>query len=234
MSRVVESVSAFPPLVLVLGIQAAVPRHALHALSRDRAHALAGDRAPRARRGPARDDPRLRPRGARAGSVAVPRPPPSHHARTSARPLVVAAAIGVAAVVLTEASLDFLRVGPAGAASWGETMSEFRDAPAAWWLLAFPGAPLVVTVVAYNLVGEASGASSTRGRAELDQGSAVPVRTSALQVFHLHPLLFGRPNDVSRRCMAAAAVVPHGGRPCGLRRHGGLGHASAISSRRCS
>ena len=71
-------------------------------------------------------------------------------------PLVVAASVGVSTVVLTEASLDFLCVGaPAGAASWGETMSQFRDAPSAWWLLAFPGVLLVVTIVAYNLMGEA-------------------------------------------------------------------------------
>ena len=70
--------------------------------------------------------------------------------------LVVLGALGVPAVVLIEASLDFLRVGaPAGAASWGETMSEFRDAPHAWWLLLFPGLFLFVTVVAMNLVGEA-------------------------------------------------------------------------------
>ena len=62
----------------------------------------------------------------------------------------------MSAVVLTEASLDFLRVGtPANAASWGETMSQFRDAPGAWWLLAFPGGLLVITIVAYNLMGEA-------------------------------------------------------------------------------
>jgi peptide/nickel transport system permease protein len=71
-------------------------------------------------------------------------------------PLIVAAAVGISAVVLTEASLDFLRVGaPAGAASWGETMSEFRDATNAWWLLAFPGVFLVATVIGHNLVGEA-------------------------------------------------------------------------------
>jgi peptide/nickel transport system permease protein len=71
-------------------------------------------------------------------------------------PLIVAAAIGVSSVVLTEASLDFLRVGPpGGAASWGETMSEFRDAPGAWWLLAFPGVLIVATVLALTTMGEA-------------------------------------------------------------------------------
>jgi ABC-type dipeptide/oligopeptide/nickel transport system permease subunit len=33
-------------------------------------------------------------------------------------------------------------------------MSQFRDAPGAWWLLAFPGVFLVATVFAHTLVGE--------------------------------------------------------------------------------
>jgi len=69
-------------------------------------------------------------------------------------PLIVAASLGASAVVLTEASLDFLRVGAPGGASWGETMSEFRDAPHAWWLLAFPGVFIVSTVIALTLLGE--------------------------------------------------------------------------------
>ncbi len=69
---------------------------------------------------------------------------------------MVLGAFGVPGVILIEASLDFLRVSaPASAASWGETMSEFRDAHGAWWLLAFPGLLLFLTVVALTLVGEA-------------------------------------------------------------------------------
>jgi peptide/nickel transport system permease protein len=70
--------------------------------------------------------------------------------------LAVLGAIGVPGVILIEASLDFLRVSaPMGAATWGETMSEFRDAHGAWWLLAFPGVFLALTVVALTLVAEA-------------------------------------------------------------------------------
>lgn len=155
-SRVIESVSAFPPLVLVLGIQAAVPRPTLLTLFL----AIALTRWPeiaRLVRGEvmlaATRDYVLAARALGASPFRVLR---RHIAPNVQAALVVAAAVGVGAVVLTEASLDFLRVGtPAGAASWGETMSQFRDAPSAWWLLAFPGALLVVTIVAYNLMGEA-------------------------------------------------------------------------------
>jgi peptide/nickel transport system permease protein len=155
-SRVVESVSAFPPLVLVLGVQAAVPRPTLLTLFL----AIALTRWPevaRLVRGQvmlaATRDYVLAARALGASPLRVLR----RHIMPNVRgPLVVAAAVGVSAVVLTEASLDFLRVGtPAGAASWGETMSQLRDAPGAWWLLAFPGALLVTTIIAFNLMGEA-------------------------------------------------------------------------------
>ncbi len=155
-SRVVESISAFPPLVLVIGIQAAVPRPTLMTLFL----AIALTRWPeiaRLVRGEvllvSTRDYVIAARALGASPLRVLR---KHILPNVAAPLVVAAAVGVSAVVLTEASLDFLHVGtPAGGASWGEIMSQFREAPSAWWLLAFPGILLVVTVVAYNLMGEA-------------------------------------------------------------------------------
>ena len=72
-------------------------------------------------------------------------------------PAIVAAAFGVASVVLVEASLDFLRVSsPDTMASWGESMGEARAHADAWWLVVFPGAALLATLVALNLVGEAA------------------------------------------------------------------------------
>ncbi|MDP9151332.1 MAG: ABC transporter permease [Myxococcota bacterium] len=72
-------------------------------------------------------------------------------------PAIVAAAFGVASVVLVEASLDFLRAGSADTiASWGESMGEARAHTEAWWLVVFPGAALLATLVALNLVGEAA------------------------------------------------------------------------------
>jgi peptide/nickel transport system permease protein len=155
-SRAVESVSAFPPLVLVLGIQAAVPHATLLTLFL----AIALTRWPEVARlvrgevlHASTRDYVLAARALGATPLRILR---RHIMPNVLPPLVVGAAMGVSSVVLTEASLDFLRVGtPAGAASWGETMSEFRDATHAWWLLAFPGVLLVITIIAYNLMGEA-------------------------------------------------------------------------------
>jgi peptide/nickel transport system permease protein len=154
--RAIETVSAFPPLVLVLGVQAAVPRATLATLFL----AIALTRWPEVARlvraevmQVATRDYVLAARAIGASPLRVLR----RHIEPNVRgQLIVMMAVGIPAVVLIEASLDFLRVGvPAGASSWGETMSEFRDAPHAWWLLAFPGAFLFATVVALNLVGEA-------------------------------------------------------------------------------
>lgn len=154
--RAIETVSSFPPLVLVVGIQAAVPRPTLGTLF----IAIALSRWPevaRLVRGEvirvATQDYVLAARALGASPLRILR---KHIAPNVRGQLAVLAAVGVPAVILIEASLDFLRVGaPAGAASWGETMSEFRDATHAWWLLAFPGLLLLATVVAVNLVGEA-------------------------------------------------------------------------------
>lgn len=155
-SRVVESVSAFPPLVLVLGVQAAVPRPTLFTLFL----AIALTRWPEIAR-LVRGEVLLASTrdyvvAARALGATPLRVLRRHILPNVRAALVVVAAMGVSGVVLTEAALDFLRVGtPAGAASWGETMSQFRDAPGAWWLLTFPGLLLVLTIIAYNLMGEA-------------------------------------------------------------------------------
>ncbi len=72
-------------------------------------------------------------------------------------PALVAAAFGIASVVLLEAAVDFLHVGaPDTMASWGEAMGEARGSPGAWWLVAFPGAALLTALVALNLVGDAA------------------------------------------------------------------------------
>jgi peptide/nickel transport system permease protein len=154
--RAIETVSAFPPLVLVLGIQAAVPHPTVGSLFL----AIALTRWPEVARlvraevmQVATKDYIMAARALGASPLRVLR---KHIAPNVRGQLIVLGAIGVPAVILIEASLDFLRVGaPAGAASWGETMSEFRDASQAWWLLAFPGAFLFATIVALNLVGEA-------------------------------------------------------------------------------
>jgi len=72
-------------------------------------------------------------------------------------PAIVAAAFGLASVVVTEAAVDFLRGDSFDTlASWGETLGEARSSEGAWWLVAFPGLALLATLVALNLVGEAA------------------------------------------------------------------------------
>lgn len=154
--RAIETVSAFPPLVLVLGIQAAVPRATVATLF----FAIALTRWPEVARLVRAEVMQVATRdyvlAARALGASPLRVLRKHVAPNIRGQLVVLGATGVPGVILIEASLDFLRVGgPASAASWGETMSEFRDAPGAWWLLAFPGLCLFLTVIALTLVGEA-------------------------------------------------------------------------------
>lgn len=153
--RAIETVSAFPPLVLVIGIQAAVPRATVATLF----FAIALTRWPEVARLVRAEVMQVATRdyvmAARALGASPLRVLRRHVAPNVRGQLIVLGAIGVPAVILIEASLDFLRVGATGAASWGETMSEFRDAPDAWWLLAFPGVFLFATIVALNLVGEA-------------------------------------------------------------------------------
>ena len=72
-------------------------------------------------------------------------------------PAIVGATFAVAWVVLVEASVDFLRGGPPdAAASWGQLMGQARTHDHAWWLVVFPGAALLATLIALTLVGEAA------------------------------------------------------------------------------
>ena len=68
----------------------------------------------------------------------------------------VAATFGVASAILIESTLSFLGFGvPPSTASWGSILSNARQLlPSAWWLTAFPGLAIFLTVTSYNLVGE--------------------------------------------------------------------------------
>jgi peptide/nickel transport system permease protein len=70
--------------------------------------------------------------------------------------LLVAATLEVANVILTEASLSFLGVGlPAPEASWGVMVDDGRALIATgWWVSLFPGIAIVITVMAFNSLGD--------------------------------------------------------------------------------
>jgi peptide/nickel transport system permease protein len=71
-------------------------------------------------------------------------------------PIFVAATFGVASAVLVESTLSFLGLGvPPSAASWGAILYTGRTMlPSGWWMTAFPGLAIFLTVTSYNLVGE--------------------------------------------------------------------------------
>ncbi|MCZ7649900.1 MAG: ABC transporter permease [Thermoanaerobaculia bacterium] len=71
-------------------------------------------------------------------------------------PVFVDAALRLGDTILVEASLSFLGLGiQPPQASWGNLIADGRDAlGTAWWVAALPGAALVVTVLAFNLLGE--------------------------------------------------------------------------------
>lgn len=71
-------------------------------------------------------------------------------------PLLVAASFGVASAILAEAVLSFLGLGLVDDPSWGQMLNEaVQSSTFYWWLAAFPGGAIFLTVFAYNLMGEA-------------------------------------------------------------------------------
>jgi peptide/nickel transport system permease protein len=70
--------------------------------------------------------------------------------------LVVAATLQVAAVILIEASLSYFGLGvPPPDPTWGNMVAEGRLVlNKAWWVTTFPGTLVVMTVLAYNLLGD--------------------------------------------------------------------------------
>jgi peptide/nickel transport system permease protein len=71
-------------------------------------------------------------------------------------PVMVSATLGVAGAILTESALSFLGLGvQPPTPSWGNILTAGKDnIEIAWWLSVFPGLAIIITVLAYNLLGE--------------------------------------------------------------------------------
>jgi peptide/nickel transport system permease protein len=80
-----------------------------------------------------------------------------HLLPNAAGPLLVAATLGVGEVILLEAGLSFLGLGiQPPTPSWGGMVLDARPLiVSAPWTAIFPGAAIVITVLAVNLVGDA-------------------------------------------------------------------------------
>jgi peptide/nickel transport system permease protein len=71
-------------------------------------------------------------------------------------PLIVYSTLVIPTNILFEASLSFLGIGvPATTPSWGREISDASQIfDAAWWTMFFPGMFLLLTTLAFNLVGD--------------------------------------------------------------------------------
>jgi peptide/nickel transport system permease protein len=103
--------------------------------------------------------------GAHTSSIAV-----RHVLPHLASPILVAATFGVGAALVIEAGLSFLGYGvDEPQASWGSILRDGQgNFVSAWWLSVVPGAALVITVLAVNVIADrlrdiASGRHLPRG-----------------------------------------------------------------------
>jgi len=71
-------------------------------------------------------------------------------------PVLVLATLYIPTAVSFEATLSFLGIGiPPPAPSWGNILSEAQDHyQTAWWYVVFPAAALLITTLAFNLLGD--------------------------------------------------------------------------------
>jgi peptide/nickel transport system permease protein len=72
-------------------------------------------------------------------------------------PVLVDASFLIAFAILYESIISYLGLGPPEQASWGKLLADATGETAefAWWLAIFPGLVIFLTVLAYNLIGEA-------------------------------------------------------------------------------
>lgn len=71
-------------------------------------------------------------------------------------PIVVTASAMIASAILMESALSFMGFGDPNAVSWGTMIGAGREyLRTSWYLTAIPGAAIVLTVLAMNLIGDA-------------------------------------------------------------------------------
>jgi peptide/nickel transport system permease protein len=78
-------------------------------------------------------------------------------------PVLAVGTLIIGQAILLEASLGFLGLSSPEIVSWGGMLnSGQRFLFSAWWLSLFPGSAIFLTVLAFNLIGDAMGAALSR------------------------------------------------------------------------
>ncbi|MBI4270731.1 MAG: ABC transporter permease, partial [Candidatus Rokubacteria bacterium] len=71
-------------------------------------------------------------------------------------PIVVAGSLQIPSSILSEASLRFLGLSDPNSVSWGGMLNQAQNfLQQAWWMPFFPGTAIFLTVLSFNLAGEA-------------------------------------------------------------------------------
>ena len=126
-------------------------------------------------------------------------------------PVLVLATLYIPTAVVFEATLSFLGIGiPAPAPSWGNILAEAQTYyQIAWWYVVFPAAALLITTLAFNLLGDGiRDAMDPRTERIFAGGKAAAQRASAQR-----QLASDRPTAGDRRAAT--------------RQRGGLSHGHA-------
>jgi len=94
--------------------------------------------------------------GARAAGVSHTRILLRHVLPNSLTPLIVQVSLDVSAVILTVSALSFLGLGAQDPTpDWGLMVSQGQQYfQTQWWLVTFPGIAILLTAVAFNLLGD--------------------------------------------------------------------------------
>lgn len=73
-----------------------------------------------------------------------------------AAPLIVQASLGISSAILDAAALGFLGLGAQPPSpEWGTMLADAREfVMRAWWVVTFPGLAILITVLAFNLLGD--------------------------------------------------------------------------------
>ena len=174
--RVVDAILAFPALVLALAISAALgPGLTSSMLAIGFVTIPAFARLTRGQVLAVRHLAYVE--SARAAGAAPPRVLAVHIFPNAVSPLIVQASLSVAFAILTEASLSFLGLGvQPPTPSWGSMLLTGKNyLTTAPWLSLVPGAAIFLTVMSFNLLGDAIDESldphRTAGRGEKLRGA---------------------------------------------------------------